>query len=115
MDKLIFEDIMDSGIILSNCIEFSEIKKYYPDYLQVDQIINLSISDKLNPSNLPHNTAFMYNTNPYMTDENGNITYFDCDMHHINNTGQIRKQYQEYKSVSGKKHNIQIWMLSILD
>ena len=73
MKDLIFEDIMSPGIILSNCIEFSGIKKYYPDYLQVNQVINLSINDKLNPSNLPEKTALVYNTNLYITDENGNI------------------------------------------
>ena len=73
MEGLIFEDIMSPGIILSNCIEFSGIKKYYPDYLQVNQVINLSINDKLNPSNLPEKTALVYNTNLYITDENGNI------------------------------------------
>lgn len=102
MEELIFEDIMSLGIVLSNCIELSSIKKYYPDYLQVDQLINLSLSDKLNPSNLPHNTALVYNTNLYITDESGNIAYFDCDMQHTDNAGQIRKQHQEFKSVGGK-------------
>lgn len=103
MEELIFEDIMSPGIILSNCIKVSGIKKYYPDYLQVGQVINLSINDKLNPSNLPHNTALVYNTNLYITDENGNIAYFDCDMQHTDNAGQIRKQHREYKSVGGKE------------
>lgn len=53
MEGIIFEDIMSPGVILSNCIELPECNKYYPDYLQVDQMINLSINDKLDPSNLP--------------------------------------------------------------
>ena len=91
------------GVILSNSIELSGLKKYYPDYLQVDQVINLSLSDKLNSSNLPKKSALVYNTNLYITDENGNIAYFDCDMQHTDNAGQIRKQHQEYKSVGGKE------------
>lgn len=63
MDELIFEDIMSPGVILSNCIDLSGIKKYYPDYLLVDQVINLSLNDKVNPSNLPQNTVLVYNTN----------------------------------------------------
>lgn len=54
MDEIIFEDIMSPGVQLSNCIEFSGIKKY-PEYLQVEKMVNLSISDKLDPSNLPRN------------------------------------------------------------
>ena len=103
MEELIFEDIMSPGVILSNYLEFSSIKKYYPDYLQIDQVINLSINDKLNPSNLPHNAALVYNTNLYITDDDGNIAYFDCDMQHTDNAGQIRKQHQEYKSVGGNE------------
>lgn len=103
METLIFEDIISLGVILSNSIELSGIKKYYPDYLQVDQVINLSISDELNPSDPPKKSALVYNTNLYMTDENGNIAYFDCDMQHTDNAGQIRKQHQEYKSVGGKE------------
>mgnify|MGYP001076419168 FL=1 len=102
MEELIFEDIMSPGVILSYCIDLSSIKKYYPDYLQVDQVINLSLDDKLNPSNLPQNTALVYNTNLYITDDNGNIAYFDCDMQHTDNAGQIRKGHPEYKSVGGK-------------
>lgn len=102
MDELIFEDIMSPGVILSNCIDLSGIKKYYPGYLLVDQVINLSLNDKVNPSNLPQNTVLVYNTNFYITDDNGNIAYFDCDMHHTDNAAQIRKQHQEYKSVGGK-------------
>lgn len=91
MKRLIFEDIMYPGVILSNSIELSGLKKYYPDYLQVDQVINLSLSDKLNSSNLPKKSALVYNTNLYITDENGNIAYFDCDMQHTDDAGQIRK------------------------
>lgn len=103
MKRLIFEDIMYPGVILSNSIELSGLKKYYPDYLQVDQVINLSLSDKLNSSNLPKKSALVYNTNLYITDENGNIAYFDCNMQHTDDAGQIRKQHQEYKSVGGKE------------
>ncbi len=103
MEELIFEDIMFPGVILSNCIELSGMKKYYPDYLQVDWVINLSINDKLTPSNLPENSALVYNTNLYITDKNGNISYFDCDMQHTENAGQIRKQHSEYKSIGGKE------------
>ena len=103
MKDIIFEDIMEPGIILSNSIELSGIKKYYPDYLQVDQVINLSLSDKLDPSNLPEKSALVYNTNLYITDDNGNIAYFDCDMQHIDNAAQIRNKHQEYKSVGGKE------------
>ena len=60
MDEIIFEDIMSPGVQLSNCIEFSGIKKYYPEYLQVEKMVNLSISDKLDPSNLPRKSALVY-------------------------------------------------------
>lgn len=103
MDEIIFEDIMSPGVQLSNCIELSGIKKYYPEYLQVEKVVNLSISDKLNPSNLPRKCALVYKTNLYITDDNGNIAYFDCDMEHTEDAGQIRKQHPEYKSVGGKE------------
>ncbi|MBD5522611.1 MAG: hypothetical protein HDR03_15545 [Lachnospiraceae bacterium] len=103
MEALIFEDIMSPGVILSNCIELSGTHKYYPDYLQVDQVIILTLSDKLVPSNLPKRSALVYNINLYITDENGNIAYFDCDMQHTYNTGQIRKEHKEYKAVGGKE------------
>lgn len=102
MEEIIFEDIMSRGVILSNYIELPECKKHYPDYLQVDQMINLSINDKLAPSNLPKNTALVYKTNLYITDNKGNIAYFDCDMQHTADAGKIRSQHQEYKSVGGK-------------
>ncbi len=102
MEEIIFEDIMCPGVILSKCIELPECKKYYPDYLQVDQMINLSINDKIDPSNLPRNTALVYKTNLYITDDKGNIAYFDCDMQHTDNAGKIRSHHQEYKSVGGK-------------
>jgi len=103
MKKNIFEDIMSPGVVLSNCVELPECRKYYPDYLQVDQIIYLTIEDKLNPSNLPRNAALVYKTNLYITDVIGNIAYFDCDMQHINNAGKIRIQHKEYKFVGGKR------------
>ncbi len=94
---------MFPGVILSNYIELLECKKYYPDYLQVDQMINLSINDKLDPSNLQKNTALVYKTNLYITDDKGNIAYFDCDMQHTDNARKIRSHHQEYKSVGGKE------------
>ena len=103
MTQTIFADIMTPGITLSNCIELSGVKKYYPDYLQVNQVINLSVDNKLKPSNLPKKSVLIYKTNLYITDDNGNIAYFDCDMQHTDNAGQIRKQHQEYKSVGGKR------------
>lgn len=102
MEEVIFEDIMSPGVILSNCIELPGYKKYYPNFLQVGQIINLSINNKLDPSNLSGNTAFVYKTNLYITDDNGNIAYFDCDMQHTDNAAKIRSQHQEYKLVGGK-------------
>lgn len=101
MEDIIFENIMEPGVVLSNSIELSGINKYFPDYLQADQVINLSLSDKLDPSNLPEKSALVYNTNLYITDDNGNIAYFDCDMQHTDNAGQIRKEHPEYKSVGG--------------
>lgn len=102
MGDIIFEDIMEPGVILSNSLELSGITKYYPDYLTVDQMINLSINDKLDHSNLHEKSALVYNTNLYITDDNGNIAYFDCDMQHTDNAGKIRKEHPEYKSVGGK-------------
>lgn len=103
MEELIFEDIMSPGIILSNCIELSGSKKGYPDYLQIEQVVKLSLEDRLDPSNLSKKSAFIYHTNLYITDEKGNIAYFDCDMQHTDYAGQIRKEHPEYKSVGGKK------------
>lgn len=103
MEEIIFEDIMSPGIKLSHFIELSGVKKYYPDYLQVNQVINLSIDDKLNPSDLPQKSILIYNTNLYITDDNGNIAYFDCDMQHTEKADQIRKHHQEYKTVGGKE------------
>ena len=74
MEEVFFEDIII-------------FKKYYPDFLQVEQIINLSINDKLDPYNLPGNTALVYKTNLYITDDNGNMAYFDCDMRYTDNAG----------------------------
>lgn len=71
---------MSPGIILSNCIELSGSKKGYPDYLQIEQVVKLSLEDRLDPSNLSKKSAFIYHTNLYITDEKGNIAYFDCDM-----------------------------------
>lgn len=102
MEELIFEDIMEPGVILSNSIELSGITKYYPDYLQTHQVINLTLNDKLDSSNLPEKSALVYNTNLYITDDNGNIDYFNCDMQCTDNSSQIRKEHPEYKSVGGK-------------
>lgn len=99
----IFEDAMYPGIKLSNAIDMSGYIKYYPDYLQIDRIMTLTINDKLNPSVLPPKCVFIYETNLYITDENGNIAYIDCDMKHINNASRIKSQHREYKSVGGKR------------
>lgn len=103
MYETIFDDIMSPGVELSNYIEFSGYTKYYPDYLKVEQIINLTIDDKVNPSNLLKNAAFVYQSNLYITDDNGNIAYFDCDIQHTENASKIRRKHQEYKSVGGKR------------
>lgn len=63
MSEFIFEDIMSPGIILSNKLNLSGIIKYYPDYLHVDQIMDLTINDKLDPSDLPIRNAITYKTN----------------------------------------------------
>ncbi len=39
MEERIFGDITSPGVILSNCMDLSGIKKHYPDYLQVDQML----------------------------------------------------------------------------
>ncbi len=81
----------------------------------MEQIINLSINSKLDPSNLSRNTAFVYKTNLYITDDNGSIAYFGCDMQHTDNAGEIRSQHQEYKLAGGKMHYTLIWMPDSLE
>ena len=101
----LFEDVMDEGIVLSdNLIKVETTEKAYPDYLRVEKHIVLSIDSKVNPANLEANCAYTYHDNLYLTDEDGNIAYIDCELIFTSGTKAIKAKHPEYKLVGGKRY-----------
>ncbi|MCH5347954.1 MAG: hypothetical protein J1E40_01400 [Oscillospiraceae bacterium] len=99
----LFEDVMDEGIQLSDdLIELETTKKAYPDYLKAEKHIVLSPDSKVNPAKLEANCAYIYHDSLYLTDEDGNIAYIDCELILTPNTKEIKEKHPEYKSVGGK-------------
>lgn len=92
-----FEDVMDPGIELIDVHGFG-----IPDYLSIDTVLQISLSDHVDPSKLQPLTAYVYEDNLYLTDEDGNIAFIDCWLRIVKNTGDIRRNHPEYHSVGGK-------------
>lgn len=100
----LFEDVMDEGIVLSdNLIKVETTEKAYPDYLRAEKHIVLSIDSKVNPANLEANCAYTYHDSLYLTDEDGNIAYIDCELIFTSGTKAIKAKHPEYKLVGGKR------------
>ena len=100
----LFEDVMGDGVVLSDdLIEVGATKKAYPDYLKVEKRIVLSLDSKANPAKLEANCAYIYHDNLYLTDEDGNIAYIDCELVFTPNTKAIKAKHSEYKLVGGKR------------
>lgn len=101
---ILFSDIMGEGVVLSDDFIALETKqKAYPDYLVAEKRITLSADSKVDPSKLEANCAYTYHDSLYLTDEDGNIAYIDCDLVLTQNTQEIKKKHPEYKSVGGKR------------
>ena len=92
-----FEDVMESGIDLTDTQGYS-----IPDYLTIDTIQHITLSDHIDPSSLQPSTAYVYEDSIYLTDNAGNIAFVDCQLCRVKNTGEIRKNHPEYRSVGGK-------------
>jgi len=100
----LFEDVMDEGINLSDdLIVLETTQKAYPDYLRVETRVLLSMDSKVDPAKLAANCAYTYHDSLYLTDENGNIAYIDCDLIFTPGTKAIKAKHPEYKVVGGKK------------
>lgn len=104
----IFDDVMDPGIDLIPVTVEGEAL-LVPDYLRVEAVTRISLSGKLDPANLPASAAIIYDKdddenqrNLYLTDEKGNIAFFDCMLVSTANTAAIRSAHPEYHSVGGK-------------
>ena len=63
----------------------------------------LDEDSKVDPSKLEANFAYIYHNSLYLTDEDGNIAYIDCDLFFTSDTKEIKKKHSEYKSVGGKR------------
>ena len=100
---VIFEDAMFPGVILDKSISLASTNKRYPDYLEVKQTVRLKSDDRIYPSHLSAQCAYIYNDNLYVTDKKGNIAYLDCEMRYTENAAAIRKAHSEYKAVGGAK------------
>ena len=94
----IFEDVMDPGVrLVWNSCNFM-----IPDYLSVSSIVNITLSDHLNPAELDPSTAYVYNENLYLTDEAGNLAFIDCHLKYTHPTASLRSSHPEYRTVGGK-------------
>ena len=103
-----FEDIMGDGIELSELtIKTETMNKPYPCYLNVFNIVVLTLDSYVDSCNLLGNTAFVYGDNLYVTDDNGNLAYTDCEMVYTQNATELKKKHPEYKRTGGRyvKHN----------
>jgi len=103
-----FEDIMGEAIELSDAtITTATAQKHYPNYLCISNIIKLTLSSRVDPSNLLSNCAYIYGDNIYITDDNGNLAYTDCEMVYTENATSIKKVHPEYKRAGGRfaKHD----------
>ena len=99
----LFADVMDEGINLSeDLISLETTQKAYPDYLNVEKQIVLSLDDKVDPTKLEINCAYTYLDNLYLTDEGGNIAYIDCELALTAGTKAIKAKHPEYKAAGGK-------------
>lgn len=99
----LFADVMDEGINLSeDFISLETTQKAYPNYLNVEKQIVLSLDDKVNPTKLEINCAYTYLDSLYLTDEDGNIAYIDCELTLTAGTKAIKAKHPEYKAVGGK-------------
>ena len=97
---IIFTDVMTPGVTLV------EVKGFMvPDYLTVDSVMHITLTDHLNPSFLPPSTAIIYDRNLYLTDASGNIAFIDCRLVHTSPTAPIRNSHSEYRSVSKNGHD----------
>ena len=100
----LFEAVMDEDVNLSDdFIALETTKKAYPDYLSVDTHIVLSLDHKVDPAKLEAKCAYTYHDNLYLTDEDGNIAYIDCELVLTPDAKGIKAKHPEYKSVGGKK------------
>jgi hypothetical protein len=84
-----------------------------PDYLTVESVMYITLSDHLDPSSLPRSTAIVYEQNLYLTDVFGNIAYIDCQLVHISPTRPIRNSHSESRSVSKNGHDAGHFGLSL--
>ena len=102
--SMLFEDVMGDGIVLSeDLIEVGTTQKAYPDYLRVEKRIVLSLDSKVNPTKLEANCAYIYHDSLYLTDEDGNIAYIDCELTFTPGTKAIKAKHLEYKLAGGKR------------
>lgn len=91
----IFEDVMEPGIDLIECQGYT-----IPDYLTIDHIQTISLSDQLNPAKLEPSTLYVYESSHYLTDSTGNIAFIDCELRYTSPTGVLRQKHPEYRMVS---------------
>lgn len=100
----LFEDVMDKGVKLTeDTVKLETASKAYPDYLKVEKYIVLSLDSRVDPAKLETNCAYTYHDSLYLTDEDGNIAYIDCELVITTNTAAIKAKHPEYKSVGGKR------------
>lgn len=96
----IFQDVMTPGVTLV------EVKGFWvPDYLTVDSVLRITLSDHLDPASLPPSTAIVYEQNLYLTDVAGNIAFINCHLVHTSPTAPIRNSHPESRSVSKNGHD----------
>lgn len=97
-----FVGTMEPGVLLSGRLKLPSGEVIsIPDYLAVDGIRQIALSDKLDPSALPSRCAIVYDENAYITDDNGNIAYIHCRMKLVSGTTEIRRSHREYQNVGG--------------
>jgi len=97
-----FDGIMDEEIEQSvETVDTETMQKYYPNYLSISNVIKLTLDMYVDPSNLFSNCAYIYGDNLYITDENGNIAFIDCEMKYTPNATEIKRRHAEYKRTGG--------------
>ena len=102
MDQVLFTDVMDEGVTLSDdSVTAGDVRKHYPDYLRVDDRVVLTPDSRVDPSSLKPCCAYTYKQNLYLTDDEGNIAYIDCEMVLTPDAASIRAKHPEYKLVGG--------------